>query len=39
MDIKFNEDAEGSPKQAAGGDKGRQNILLVELLVLVGVFA
>lgn len=35
MDFKFSKDAENSPKQAASGDKGRQNILLIVLLVLV----
>ena len=39
MDFKFSKDTGGSPKQAAGGEKGRQNILLVVLLVLVGGFA
>lgn len=38
MDFKFNKDTGGSPKQAAGSEKGRQNILLVVLLVLVGGF-
>jgi len=39
MDIKFSKDGGDAPKQAAGGDKGRQNVLLVVLLVLVGGFA
>lgn len=38
MDFKFNKDTGDSPKQAVGGEKGRQNILLVVLLVLVGGF-
>ncbi|HEX9078616.1 MAG TPA: SPOR domain-containing protein [Desulfuromonadaceae bacterium] len=38
MDFKFSKDTGESPKQTAGGDKGRQNILLVVLLLLVGGF-
>jgi cell division protein FtsN len=38
MDIKFSKDTGDSPKQAAGGDKGRQNVLLIVLLILVGGF-
>jgi len=38
MDFKFSKDT-GSPKQAAGGEKGRQSVLLVILLVLVAGFA
>lgn len=40
MDFKFSKEAGGdNPKQAATGEKGRQNALLVVLLVLVGGFA
>lgn len=38
MDIKFSKDSADS-QQAAGDNKGKQNILLVVLLVLVGGFA
>jgi cell division septation protein DedD len=38
MDIKFSKDSAGS-QQEAGDNKGKQNVLLVVLLVLVGVFA
>jgi len=38
MDIKFSKDSAGS-QQAAADNKGNQNVLLVVLLVLVGVFA
>jgi len=38
MDIKFDKDSADSP-QASGDNKGKQNILLSILLVLVGVFA
>jgi cell division septation protein DedD len=38
MDIKFSKDPAGS-SQAAGDSKGKQNALLVVLLVLVSVFA
>jgi cell division septation protein DedD len=38
MDIKFSKDPAGS-QQAAGENKGKQNVLLAVLLVLVGVFA
>jgi hypothetical protein len=38
MDIKFSKDSAGG-QQAAGENKGKQNALLVVLLVLVGVFA
>jgi len=37
MDFKFSKEGD-SPKQASGGEKGRQNILLVVLLLLVGGF-
>ncbi|MBI2354638.1 MAG: SPOR domain-containing protein [Deltaproteobacteria bacterium] len=39
MDFKFSKDEGKSPQQAASGDKGRQNILLVVLLLLVAGFA
>lgn len=35
MDIKFSKDAGNTPQQGTGGEKGKQNILLVVLLVLV----
>jgi cell division septation protein DedD len=38
MDFKFSKDSGGS-QQEAGDNKGKQNVLLVVLLVLVGVFA
>ena len=38
MDIKFSKDPTGS-QQVAGDNKGKQNVLLAVLLVLVGVFA
>ena len=38
MDFKFSKDSAGS-QQEAGDNKGKQNVLLVVLLVLVGVFA
>ena len=38
MDIKFSKDSAGG-EQAAGDNKGKQNVLLVVLLVLVGAFA
>jgi len=38
MDIKFSKDSAGG-QQAAGDNKGKQNVLLVVLLVLVGAFA
>jgi cell division septation protein DedD len=38
MDIKFDKDSAGGP-QTAGDNKGKQNILLVVIIVLVGVFA
>jgi hypothetical protein len=38
MDIKFSKDSADS-QQEAGDNKGKQNVLLVVLLVLVGVFA
>jgi len=38
MDIKFSKDSAGS-QQEAGDNKGKQNVLLVVLLVLVGAFA
>ena len=38
MDFKFSKDSGGS-QQEAGENKGKQNVLLVVLLVLVGVFA
>jgi len=38
MEFKFSKDSGGS-QQEAGDNKGKQNVLLVVLLVLVGVFA
>ena len=38
MDFKFSKDSAGS-QQEAGDNKGKQSVLLVVLLVLVGVFA
>lgn len=35
MDFKFSKDTGDNPQQAASGDKGRQNILLIVLLILV----
>lgn len=39
MDFKFSKDPEDRPNQAVDGGKGKQNVLLIVLLVLVGGFA
>lgn len=39
MDFKFSKDGEENQRQASSGDKGRQNVLLVVLLLLVAGFA
>lgn len=39
MDFKFSKDGGESPQKASSGDKGRQNVLLVVLLLLVAGFA
>jgi sporulation related protein len=38
MDIKFSKDAGGSPQQGVVEEKGKQNVLLIVLLVLVAGF-
>ncbi|MBC8018220.1 MAG: SPOR domain-containing protein [Verrucomicrobia bacterium] len=38
MDIKFNKDAGGSPQQGVVEEKGKQNVLLIVLLVLAAGF-
>jgi len=38
MDIKFNKDSEGGPQRGVAEEKGKQNVLLVVLLILVAGF-